>query len=148
MSDTETVRVSFNQKDALLIASGALSKTAGTAYTSALDLGDIGERGVRRFPFELLISCASVPSSELPATAGNTFSLQFADTLTFDGYVETYGGADANWKQSGNSGESGAFEKRFRPATDQALRYVRVKCVTAGTGTIAQTGTFELAIVS
>ena len=138
-----TTRVSYNLKDALLIKETAFPSAAGTVTSEAFDLEDIGERGVRTDPFELLINVAEATDTQLPAGATNTFSLQFSDTPDFSAGVVEFSAA---WKQSGSADGADEFEVRFRPATD-APRYVRVKCVTAGTA--AQNGkTFQFAIVT
>ena len=139
-----TTRVSYNLKDALLIKETAFPSATGTVESEAFDLEDIGERGVRTDPFELLINVAEATAAQLPAGASNTFSLQFSDTPDFSDVVEINAGAA--WRQTGSATGAEEYEHRFRPATD-ALRYVRVKCVTAGTA--AQTGkTFQFAIVT
>jgi hypothetical protein len=140
-----TIRVSYNLKDALLIKETSFPSAAGTVYSEAFDLEDIGQRGVRTDPFELLINAPAATAAQLPAGASNTFSLQFCNAPDFaSGVMEV--SAVAAWQQAGSASGAEECELRFRPATD-ALRYVRVKNVTAGSA--VQTGKkFQFAIVS
>ena len=140
-----TTRVSYNLKDALLIKEIALPAAAGTIESEAFDLESIGQRGVRIDPFELLIIAPEADAAGLPAGATNTFSLQFSDTSDFSGDVTEWT-SDPTWQQAGSANGAEEFERRFRVQTD-APRYVRVKCVTAGSA--AQTGKmFQFAIVT
>ena len=140
-----TTRVSYNLKDALLIKETNFSAAAGTIQSEALDLGSIGDRGVRTDPFELLIAAPEATASNLPAGATNTFSFQFCNTADFSTNVQEVSVGTAG-QQTGSANGAQEHEVRFRVATD-APRYVRVKCVTAGTA--AQTGKkFQFAIVS
>ena len=140
-----TTRVSYNQKDALLIKKTALPTTAGTVYSQAFDLFDIAERGVRIDAFELLLTAPAATAVQLPAAASNTFSLQFSNASDFSADVIEWSASNA-WQQAGSATGAAEFERRYRVATD-APRYVRVKCVTAGTA--AQNGkAFEFAIVT
>jgi len=141
-----TTRVSYNLQDALLIRETNFPAGAGTVNSEALDLECIGERGVRTDPFELLIIAPEATATHLPASTSNTFSLQFSDDSTFATGVTEWNAGTA-WQQAGSATGAAEFERRFRPATDTP-RYVRVKCVAAGT-TPAQTGKkFQFAIVS
>ena len=140
-----TTRVSYNQKDALLIKTTAFPTSTGTIESQAFDLFDIAERGVRIDAFELLITAPEATAAQLPANASNTFTLQFSDTADFSANVTEWSAGTA-WRQSGSATGAVEFEKRYRVATD-APRYVRAKCVTAGSA--AQNGkTFEFAIVT
>ena len=140
-----TTRVSYNLQDALLIKQCNFPSAAGTVYTEALDLGSIADRGVRTDPFELLVCAQEAAVAELPAGTSNTFSLQFCDTPEFSTGVQDWSAGTA-WQQAGSADGAEAFEGRFRPATN-APRYVRAKCVTAGSA--VQTGkSFQLAIVT
>jgi hypothetical protein len=140
-----TTRLSYNLKDALLIRETTFPTAAGTVQSESLDLHDIAERGVRTDPFELLIIASEATAAQLPNGASNTFSLQFSDTPDFSAGVQEFSAGTA-WQQAGSASGAAAFEVRFRPATD-APRYVRAKCVTAGTA--AQNGKkFEFAIVT
>ena len=140
-----TTRVSYNLQDALLIKQCNFPSAAGTVTTESLDLGSIADRGVRIDPFELLVIAPEAAIAELPADTSNTFSLQFCDTPEFTAGVLEWSAGTA-WQQAGSANGSAAFERRFRPATD-ALRYVRAKCVTAGSA--VQTGkSFQLVIVT
>jgi hypothetical protein len=140
-----TTRVSYNQKDALLIKETNFPTAAGTVYSQAFDLEDIAERGVRIDAFELLLTASAATAAQLSAGASNTFSLQFSDTTDFSANVTEWSAGNA-WQQAGSATGAAEFERRYRVATD-APRYVRVKCVTAGTA--SQNGkAFEFAIVT
>jgi hypothetical protein len=139
------MRQSYSAKDALLTKKTLLPTASGTVYSEALDLGDIGEHGVRIDPYELLLTAPAATAAQLPQAAGNTYTLQFSDDNTFaEGVIEWTAGTA--WQQAGSASGAGEAEFRFRPSTD-APQFVRVKCVTAGTA--AQTGlSFEFALVS
>ena len=138
-----TTRVSYNLKDALLIKETAFPSATGTFESEAFDLEDIGERGVRTDPFELLINVAEATAAQLPDGATNTFTLEYSDTPDFASSQIVHNTA---WVQTGSAAGAEAVEYRFRPATD-APRYVRVQCVTGGSA--AQIGkTFQFAIVT
>lgn len=127
----ENIRPSYRQRDQLLKFRGRFPAAAGTVYSETFDMEDIGERGVRVDPFELLVESPELTATNLPDGASLAYSLQFSDTADFSGEVIEWS-AGAAWSQAGSGAGAAAFEKRFRPATD-ALRYVRVKCVGAGT---------------
>ncbi|GHT26849.1 hypothetical protein FACS18942_05080 [Planctomycetales bacterium] len=140
------MRPSYNAKDALLTKKTSLPSATGTIYSEALDLGGIGEHGVRIDPYELLLTSPAATAAQLPASASNTYTLQFSDDNTFASGVVEWSAGTA-WQQAGSASGATEAEFRFRPATD-APQYVRVKCVTAGAGA-AQTGlSFEFALVS
>ena len=140
-----TTRVSYNQKDALLIKTTAFPTAAGTILSEAFDLNCIGDRGVRIDPFELLIHAPAATAQQLPNGTSNTFSLQFSNTPDFSAGVTEWSAGNA-WQQAGSATGAAEFERRYRVATD-APRYVRAKCVTAGTA--SQNGkSFEFAIVT
>ena len=140
-----TTRVSYNLKDALLLKETNFPAAAGTVQSEAFDLEDIGVRGVRTDPFELLVNAPEATATHLPASTSNTFTLQFSNDPTFASGITEWSAGTA-WAQSGSASGAPEFERRFRVATD-APRYVRVKCVTAGTA--AQTGKkFQVAIVT
>jgi hypothetical protein len=137
-------KTSLNQKDALLIKKTSLPSATGTVYSEAFDLGDIGERGVRIDPFELLLTTETKTAVQLPAGSVNTFSYQFSDDAEFSTNLNEISGTA--WKQTGSADGALPYEQRFRPSTD-AQRFVRVQCVT--TGTASQTGqSFEFSIVT
>jgi hypothetical protein len=126
----DNIRPSYNQRDSQLFRYGQYPSAAGTTYSAAFDLGSIGERGVRIDPFELLVFAPPQPAANLPASNTLTYSLQFSDEETFaTGVIEWSAGTA--WSQTGSAAGAEIFDKRFRPSTD-APRYVRVKCVLAG----------------
>jgi hypothetical protein len=127
----ESIRPTYNQRDALLKKLGVFPTAAGTTYTEAHDLGDIGQRGVRIDPFELVIEAPALTATQLPAGADLAYSFQFCDVEDFSDNVETV--EVTEWKQTGSTSGAGAFEARFRVATD-GRRFVRAKCVRTGTG--------------
>ena len=127
-----TVRPSYGQRDALLKRLGEFPSAAGATYTEAIDLGDIGQRGVRIDPFELVVEAPALTAAQLPAGAALAYSLQFSDSEDFSGDVETWT-PGARWKQTGSAAGAEAVAVRFRVRTDE-LRYVRAKCDRTGTG--------------
>jgi len=140
-----TTRVSYNLKDALLIRETNFPAGAGTVHSEAFDLESIGERGVRIDPFELLVVAPEATAAQLPNGATNTFSLQFSDNPDFTGNVTEWSAGTA-WRQNGSATGAAEFERRYRVETD-AQRYVRARCVVAGTA--VQTGRrFQFAIVT
>ena len=110
-----TTRVSYNLKDALLIKETDFPAAAGTVQSEVLDLGSIGDRGVRTDPFELLISAPAATAAELPDGATNTFSYQFCDTADFSANVQEV--SLGTIAQTGSATGAEEFEIRFRVAT-------------------------------
>jgi len=98
-----TTRVSYNLKDALLISETPFHANSGVALSEAFDLEDIGQRGVRTDPFELLLHVGAATAAQLPAGATNTFSFQFFNAPNFVGrIVEISAGSAISCRSSGS----------------------------------------------
>lgn len=120
----------FNNKDASLIQTKALSNGAGSASIDGFDLGISADADFVS-DMELEIEAPALTTSALPNAQTMTYSVEHDDASDFSSAVEL---ADQVIVQTGaDSAGADAVTKRFRLPTD-VKRYVRVKATKGGTG--------------